>query len=398
MSHAYGLWTPGKFDTCSKSFHDTFWVYGPDGKVYPTWHPPVAVDPATGKKCTFGHEHGDDPSKSAIKDVDLPFGYINEQLEDQDPNHPRHEDHVGHKVTLVNNVVQDDGTKCSALVKLHQGTHSADAFTNNMHEVMYYISCTDGLRVVNRSMHHFGVAGTLSAKCIGDVRVGDPTPSTSIQVPNESGRKIGSTACLPGILQTIREGKDASSQLYDLLREDWFTGRNVALHVDNSGQYHTYWGQQGFNHNDRQLLQFGTGTYFQVDMPSRLFDDQTKALYRTVNICKIPEIADKNPCFFQNRAGNDIPWDDPRSAFNGSVRTVHLDTVNLCNRTDQTEFYSNAMGTELRPRPDAARGITISQEFDVPARFRDRCVQLHLGDRSENFSTAYGASGIHAPN
>ncbi|MEU4888269.1 MULTISPECIES: VOC family protein [Streptomyces] len=35
---------------CSKEIHARYWDYGPDGKVYPTWHP--AKD-AGG--CTFGH-------------------------------------------------------------------------------------------------------------------------------------------------------------------------------------------------------------------------------------------------------------------------------------------------------------------------------------------------------
>ena len=43
---AFGLWTPGPNDTCTKDQHDAYSVVGPDGKLYPTWHPPV--DPKTG--------------------------------------------------------------------------------------------------------------------------------------------------------------------------------------------------------------------------------------------------------------------------------------------------------------------------------------------------------------
>ncbi|MGL4231150.1 MAG: hypothetical protein ACRCWJ_07255, partial [Casimicrobium sp.] len=35
---------------CSREIHARYWTYGPDGKVYPAWHPPV--DPVTG--CSFG--------------------------------------------------------------------------------------------------------------------------------------------------------------------------------------------------------------------------------------------------------------------------------------------------------------------------------------------------------
>ena len=68
----------------------------------------------------------------------------------------RHEDHVGHKVLSVNNVnvIQgDNGTSffppsgtaiavCDVLLKFHQGTHSPDAFTNNVHELLFNQRCT----------------------------------------------------------------------------------------------------------------------------------------------------------------------------------------------------------------------------------------------------------------
>lgn len=55
-SHAMGLWQPNpRYDTCSQAVHDAFAVVGPDGLRYPTWHPPTAIDPDTGKECSFGH-------------------------------------------------------------------------------------------------------------------------------------------------------------------------------------------------------------------------------------------------------------------------------------------------------------------------------------------------------
>ena len=44
-SAAMGKWTPNAtYDTCTKEFHDTYFVIGPDGKKYPTWHAPTATD------------------------------------------------------------------------------------------------------------------------------------------------------------------------------------------------------------------------------------------------------------------------------------------------------------------------------------------------------------------
>ncbi|WP_460916295.1 cellulose-binding domain-containing protein [Plantactinospora veratri] len=139
---------------CSVEIHARYWTYGPDGKVYPTWHP--TRDPSG---CNFGHEHGDDPRPSDLySTVGWPaFGYTSEVMLDSMPEHShRHEDHVGHKVLTVNNVnvIQgDNGTSffppqgttiatCDTLLKFHQGTHSPDAFSNNIHELLFNQRCT----------------------------------------------------------------------------------------------------------------------------------------------------------------------------------------------------------------------------------------------------------------
>ena len=64
-------WSPTAYDTCSADLHRSFSVIGPDGKLYPTWHPPTVVDPATGRSCSFGHEHGDDPADRITLHNDL---------------------------------------------------------------------------------------------------------------------------------------------------------------------------------------------------------------------------------------------------------------------------------------------------------------------------------------
>ncbi|MBY8852618.1 hypothetical protein K7G98_32070, partial [Saccharothrix sp. MB29] len=139
---------------CSREVHARYWTYGPDGKVYPTWHPPRD---ASG--CAFGHEHGDDPRTSDLFAASkwLPFGYTSEVMMAANPGGAhRHEDHVGHKVLSVDNsnVIQgDNGTSffppqgatiavCDILLKFHQGTHSTDAFTNNVHELIYRNRCS----------------------------------------------------------------------------------------------------------------------------------------------------------------------------------------------------------------------------------------------------------------
>lgn len=200
-SHALGVWTPrhaatGGLPSCSAGLHDSYFVVGPDGHRYPTWHPPVVHDPSTGVECAFGHEHGRDPRGSALwhtrqvqrafyfdanrnglMDPDeeawagLPFGYASargdEWFEAEGIATMRHEDHVGHKVEWANGepdiashamsrdagggvwigqlgdgvMRRDTGMRCFFLSKVHQGTSTPDAFRHNLHEVMYFQDC-----------------------------------------------------------------------------------------------------------------------------------------------------------------------------------------------------------------------------------------------------------------
>ena len=193
QSVAYQAWKPGPGDTCPISVHQQYSTVGPDGKLYPTWHPPV--DPATG--CTFGHEHGRDPHGSDLFSEigDLPLGYANEQLDIFDPTGRRHEDHFGHKYEWENdvqmNVANGGGVlsvKCDILYKLHQGTHSKDAFTNNLHEVQYYAKCNDGSEVRMIIMAAIGTAGEFTRTCDGTrVHEGTPSPAHS---PNCGGQRV----------------------------------------------------------------------------------------------------------------------------------------------------------------------------------------------------------------
>lgn len=210
-SFAMGLWDPAtnanympdgpqKYPVCTRAFHDTYNVVGPDGKRYPAWHPPVAVDPATGKTCSFGHEHGRDPTKYAYYDTlrrhfaydankngtiesselataGVPFNYVNEQIDVSAPGYMRHEDHVGNKIEYVNAEADTDqedrfsnettggfviprdpteeerrlkpdtkwyasGVRCYFFDKFHQGVNSQDAFSNNIHELLFHSKCT----------------------------------------------------------------------------------------------------------------------------------------------------------------------------------------------------------------------------------------------------------------
>ena len=253
---AYGIWTPGPNETCTQADHDRYSVVGPDRKLYPTWHPPV--DPATG--CTFGHEHGRDPRGSRLyaQTGDIPFGYANEQLETWDPSGVRREDHVGHKVEWENDVPmrfdsdaanQLFDVRCDFLTKLHQGTHSRDAFTNNLHELVYHIACTDGTEMHITVMAAIGTPGEFERSCDRSVtvQVGPATPANS---PNGGGvRIIPDRFCVERHM-LVPPGE--RSNLGSALHENW----EVSI---------------GIRTTEGRTIAF-FNPYYQVFLPSRYYD------------------------------------------------------------------------------------------------------------------------------
>lgn len=148
-SRAYGSWSPSRLGECEKTIHDRYSVLGPDGRLYPTWHP--GVDPSG---CHFGHEHGRDPRGSALAASvgGIPFGYASELLAGTNAGYPREEHHSGHRIEWENGVlVRARGTlpqagrtvRCDFLLKIHQGDGSATASRNSLHELAYHVRCDD---------------------------------------------------------------------------------------------------------------------------------------------------------------------------------------------------------------------------------------------------------------
>ena len=398
-SSAMGRWTPNSnFDTCTKDFHDTYYVIGPDGKKYPTWHPPTATDPATGKLCSFGHEHGRDPRGSALwesvrshyafdantngtidtSELDasgVPFGYASEQLRAYNaangiPNANRDEDHYGYKVAwengiartrTVNGQVQTFDLSCDALSVLHQETYSADSYSSNLHEVLYAIDCSRGAdaerfggKVIISTMATFGNPGEFTvAQSNGTfsvLRYGTPQPTNSPAGGNERGRVIPTAdSVYAAVLVPVGQTSDFAAGL----TETWYAGLSL-------------------KRTDGTELVFIDPSYA-VASPSRYFDiTRVDALARTIDLCYIgfsasgeliddpvragvivrqargPEcsgIAPNGPLTLRILR---IPYDDPRSVFNGCRRRVTLGATRIVNAGGGNIFYSNPYGLAAR--------------------------------------------------
>lgn len=377
----YGIWVPGPNDTCTPAQHNTFSVVGPDGKRYNTWHPPV--DPGSG--CTFGHEHGRDPRGSKLygRTGPIPFGLANEALEAWDPQNPRREDHFGHKVDWDNDIefVREEGVtgalfsvKCSVLAKLHQGTHSKDAFTNNLHEIAYHLDCTDGTEMHITLMSAIGTAGQFNRSCDNQtVVVGVPSPVNS---PNGGGqRRIPDRFCVDQFM-LVPPGQN--SDFSRALHENWETSNTVRTE------------------GGRTLAHFNP--YFQVFFPSRFHDPAAPNITgRPIEVCYETaaggEQAQGSLCDQSTNNGQitGLTYDDARSRFNGVRRFIDINDNNLDNKDGPQVWYSDPFGRHARkdPFPGSVRQWIATVKNDYGFNVNGPVIGNNRN---------YGVSSTHAPN
>jgi hypothetical protein len=377
-SRAFGLWTPGPNDTCTKEQHDRYAVVGPDGKSYPTWHPPV--DPET--SCSFGHEHGRDPHGSKLYRLvgDMPLGVANEALETFDPANPRREDHVGHKIEWENDVPMRVNAgvasallqvTCDVMIKLHQGTHSKDAFTNNLHEMVYHIRCNDGAEAHLTFMAAIGTPGEFVRSCNHEqtVKVGVATPPNS---PNGGGRRIvPDAACVQQFL-VMNAGN--SSDFGTGLHESWQTSNDIRTADGHS------------------LASFDP--YFQVNFPSRYYDPALPGITgRPIDLCFLPTARARGGACqesIRNGAAAGVAYDDPRSAFNGVSRFIDVNSIRIDNRDGPAVWYTNPFGRGGRTEPFPGSVRQILSRVDNSA--------LRISGPGLGFDRFYGGARTHAPN
>ncbi len=363
--------------------HDLYWTYGPDSKAYHSWHP-ATVFLSNGDRCDFGHEHGMNPLDSVLID-DFgglpPFGYVAEQHHFDDATHQngehRHEDHVGHKVSLSNNweaaygnsasptpKIYAAGYSCSFISKLHQGSHSDDAFTNHLHEYFITMRCNDGGKVRSQIP---GQGSSFSVKMM--VPFGNPNQFKDMNLPGPDEQdsvnggksiKLSSTAViglsgnplLPTPLvgpvadrfpnaPNNREFTSPNSWLWKDLNATRFTDRGSLTQIDLWSQIINVETPARRGQGDAAGVRFGA--YYIVKNPSRYYDHDQKRVLRTVDVC-YPGPTKTNYRYCETAPASKIEWNSAASPFNGTIRAVNFKALHLNNQGGNAAFCTDVFG------------------------------------------------------
>lgn len=460
-SQAMGKWIPNpKFDTCSQAEHDSYSVVGPDGKKYPTWHPPTHKR-ANGQNCTFGHEHGRNPKNSELwktKQIQqyfyfdankngemdpseeavsgLPFGYVNEQMDTYSKSLGqsvmRHEDHVGHKVEYANGegdlathqmtkdtsggvwvgrlgqsgVTKDTGVRCYYLVKAHQGVSSPDAFTNNLHEVVYFADC-----------RHSNTANNQKVSVAQMMAFGKPGGFTSFMPMCGVERRSASQ-------DYINLGTDSMNSQYPsgggdreiITRECIEKGFLVPADKFSGNLYEAWPASLSISNSSGQSLLSGINLLFDVEDANRYFypEDLKKArgynnpvaktnLGFTMDLCydtslqSQGRIARGGACSYATNYGaiKNITWDDPRAAFKGIHRGMYFFPATLNNVGGPEIWYSDPYGKNAKPTPFAG---SVKQQMSSKTLQYGRLIGDSLDPRVNDRIHDTGGNTVHAPN
>ncbi|MBS4752704.1 hypothetical protein KG112_07765 [Nocardioides sp. zg-ZUI104] len=442
-------WTPTQYDTCTRAEHNSYAATGPDGKLYPSWHPPVHTR-ADGSTCTFGHEHGDDPTSSDIYEwaieqfraenpeaEGIPFGYGSEMLSEYSEIYGggvhRHEDDPGQKVVVSNDqqmgvdfVDRYGDTQplvCDHLIKAHQGSHSGDATKNNTHELFYALACNDGTKLHTYLMSNYGNANELHASCTRPFTAEHPEARAvqtigSVLPDGEGGSRIIPTAdCVE---QYLKNGTENGTDTVD-------DRRGSPAASANSWWWAGYEQWQSFNSitdaEGKEIARFEP--WFGLQNPSR---------YYVGNGATDTQVAYFNDLAWQS--GNQQSWapwrtqasgsatlidrKSPKAWFNGAIRDAWITTTKVDNaEADTAVVYADPWGKNAKSTRSPASIRTYISRTDntryvtrTTPSVTNRSTRQHEGLQRKGatapatlgFFYDYGTDaqgnslGVHAPN
>lgn len=376
-SHGFGNWPSDHLSQACRDLHDSYWVNGPladpslgpdhpENRAYHTWHPAITDHPGTGERCDFGHEHGHDPTWAPADVFELSsghpaFGYVAETMGGH-----RHEDHVGHKVTVAHfraaigngagsEPMYDAGFECDWLSKIHQGSHSLDAFANHLHEYYLTLRCFDGLN--DQGVVDNTVVGTrFSVKVM--YTYGNPNEFVEDNCASDDPATTANETVFPASILTGPEGQRVMPAQQttpignDSANNRGFTCASGVMWKDLSEiQQVDLWTQliKIKDGDDDTVLTIQP--YYIVKNPARIIapydtgaGEQPSQVIRTISLCYREDGGSRNLPFCAGAPASEPDWRSPTSPFNGSFRAVNFKSSHVANAGGQARFCTDAFG------------------------------------------------------
>lgn len=379
IERAFGFddWPTHSLSQTCRDRHDSYWVQGPDASddldpddpqnlAYHTWHPALDVLD-DGTRCDYGHEHGTNPQAAGAAAFELSggwpaFGYAAAHAAVGHGGMHRHEDHVGHKITVANfgaaignganahDTLYDAGFDCTWLSKIHQGSHSLDAFANHLHEYFLTLICGDGTEFSVKLMYTYGEPDTfVEDNCSQDVSwtTGNDTEFSSSILTGPSGAVPGAHRYSPvGNNAPNSRGFTCASgviwqDLSDVGWVDLWTELIKIQHADGSTALtiQPYY----IVKNPARIIPPYNGIQEQGG-PDQEYEVPTEVV-RTISLCYDDETGARLSRPFCNGAPTIEPdWSDPSSPFNGALRATHFKSSDLQNGGGPSVFCTDPFG------------------------------------------------------
>lgn len=359
----------------------------------------------------------------------IPFGIANEKMdqyynqEGRDSYFVRHEDHVGHKIEFVNGEAdmignsthvmgnnqfggvhvpygssanyQQTGVMCTHLHKFHQGTHSADALRNNMHEVIFHSTCTSTRSeyptnsLLLTGMMTFGNPAEYARFCYSDrftkVCTDGQNADGSCRVTDPLISK------LPDAVYSHTLGRNMVDRQ---CLENWSTYNPGNNHF---APYEIWEGDLRITTADGDMLA-EHGRQWDVLDPIRFIDPESPRgfSYNAENCARggaFDGIQYIGGCASRDR---NEEWDSPRSGFRGLKRTTYFGRNRLSNPGGPEVWWTDPLGGNAVPTSfnSGLKQRFSSVEADICrlgecSTLNDRAIQRTFDD---------GGGTVHAPN
>jgi hypothetical protein len=159
-----GKEVPQPNQTCPAWVHDQYVTTGPDGKIYPTWHP--QIDPVYW--CYFHHEHGSDPAHF-VSGYAPAYGYTSAIAGEDEP-------HTGFKTYVV-----DDHAGHIWIFTHHFGTSGLKRACARFHTMDIAVADTTSHQIL-ADLHFMGDFG----KSVAASADSSDVPLTPPNCPNQA--------------------------------------------------------------------------------------------------------------------------------------------------------------------------------------------------------------------